>query len=122
MTIQSFVDLEAWKESRMLTLEIYRTTKTFPADERFALTDQMRRAAISVISNIAEGFGRNTAKDKTHFYSMAKGSLLELQSQIIISNDLEYLDKNTLTELNEHIIHTAKLLGGLIRSAMDHKY
>jgi len=119
MTIRSFTDLDAWKEARILTIAIYRATKTFPADEKFALTNQIRRAAISVISNIAEGFGRNTAKDKSHFYALAKGSLLELQSQIIISNDLSYLDEKTQSELENQIVRVAKLLGGLIRSAMD---
>lgn len=109
----------AWQEARKLTLEIYKATKTFPSDEKFALTNQVRRAAISVISNIAEGFGRNTAKDKAQFYSMAKGSLLELQSQMIISNDLEYIDNQTLKKVNERIFITTRLVAGLIKSAMD---
>jgi four helix bundle protein len=119
MTIRNFTDLEAWQKSREVTLLVYKITKSFPADEKFALTNQMRRAAISIISNIAEGFGRSTAKDKAHFYAAAKGSLLEVQSQAIIAEDLGYLDSLSRKKLEEAIMVSAKLISGLMNSAMD---
>lgn len=119
MTIRNFTDLNAWQKSREVTLLIYKITKNFPADEKFALTNQMRRASISVISNIAEGFGRGTAKDKAHFYASAKGSLLEVQSQAIIAEDLGYLESSARKILDEKILSAAKLISGLINSAMD---
>ncbi|MFA5830913.1 MAG: four helix bundle protein [Candidatus Paceibacterota bacterium] len=119
MTIRNFTDLDAWQKSREVTLLVYKITKSFPADEKFALTVQMRRAAISVISNIAEGFGRSTARDKAHFYASAKGSLLEVQSQAIIAEDLGYLASLQRKNLDEKITATARLISGLINSAMD---
>ena len=90
-TIREFTDLNAWQKAHKVVLLTYRATKYFPKDEMFDLTNQMRRASISAESNIAEGFGRNTQKDKQHFFGIAKGSLLELQSQSITARDLEYL-------------------------------
>jgi len=92
-SITSFKDLHAWKHAHAVVLEIYKCTKSFPKDERFGLTDQMRRVVVSITSNIAEEFGRLTKKDKSHFYAIAKGSLFELQSQLQIAHDLQYLEK-----------------------------
>ncbi len=89
--IQTFKDLTAWQQAHNLVLFIYKITDSFPKTELFALNTQMRRAAISITSNIAEGFGRSTSKDKRHFYTISKGSLLELDSQIAIANDLQYI-------------------------------
>lgn len=88
--IKSFTDLNAFKEAHKLALLIYKTTKYFPKEEKFSLIDQMRRAAISITSNIAEGFSRNTIKDKCQFYTLAQGSLSELQSQLLLAKDLGY--------------------------------
>jgi four helix bundle protein len=92
MKIKSFTDLDAWKESHRLVIMIYGMTKNFPSEEIFGLTNQMRRAAISISSNIAEGFSRETNKDKKHFYIIAKGSLIELQCQLVAARDIGYLD------------------------------
>jgi len=119
-TIKTFKDLNAWKHAHEVVLETYRITKNFPNDEQFGLTNQMRRASVSVTSNIAEGFGRLTKKDKAHFYSIAKGSLFELQSQLQIAYDLQYLDKQFFEKINKDIERTLKLTYGLIKSAMDH--
>jgi len=86
--IKSFMDLDAWKEGHRLVLEIYQITKKFPREELFGLTNQLRRAAVSFTSNIAEGFSRNSYKEKLQFYSMALGSLTEIQNQLLISRDI----------------------------------
>ena len=91
--IKSFTDLNAWKEGHGLVLSIYKITKTFPADERFGLTDQMRRCSVSITSNIAEGFSRKTKKEKAQFFYMALGSVTELQNQLLIVRDLSYISK-----------------------------
>jgi four helix bundle protein len=85
-------DLEIWKLSIRLVKETYLMTKTFPDDERFGLTSQMRRAAISVPSNIAEGAGRISKREFIHFLSISLGSLSELETQFVIAKELEYLD------------------------------
>ena len=78
--IRSFTDLNAWKEGHKLVILVYKTTKDFPKKETYSLVDQMRRAATSVTSNIAEGFGRQTYKEKAQFYYQAQGSLVELKN------------------------------------------
>lgn len=117
--ICSFKDLNAWKNAHNLALKIYQITKKFPADEIYSLTSQMRRAVISIASNIAEGFSRKTKKDKIHFYIMSLGSLTELQSQIEISRDLHYLNEGDYFELNEKTIVVHKLINGLIKSLSE---
>lgn len=99
--IKSFTDLKTWQEARLLVLLIYRATYQFPKSELFVLTSQMRRAAISIASNIAEGFGRFSYPDKIRFYNLAHGSLIELKNQIIISNDLGYIKNNKETIINK---------------------
>jgi len=89
--IYSHKDLEVWKKSISLVREIYSVTKIFPSEERFGITQQMRRSAISVQSNIAEGSGRNSKKEFIQFLSIAQGSLAELETQIIISRELNYI-------------------------------
>ncbi len=117
--IQNFTDLNAWKEAHKLVLSIYTATKTFPGDEKFCLTSQIRRAAISIVSNIAEGFGRNTEKDKSQFYAISKGSVLETQSQLLVAKDLGYISEEDFQEIQKQIIIVQKLLSGLVASAMN---
>lgn len=117
--IQNFTDLNSWKEAHKLVLSIYTATKTFPNDEKFCLTSQLRRAAISIVSNIAEGFGRNTAKDKAQFYAISKGSVLEVQAQLLVAKDLEYLSENDFQDTQKQILIVQKLLSGLVASAMN---
>lgn len=116
--IQNFTDLIAWKEAHELILVVYRETTKFPDTEKFSLVSQMRRSAISITSNIAEGFGRNGAREKAQFYAVAKGSLLELQSQIYIARDLLYISKEKCDMLDEKILLITKLLAGLVKSSM----
>lgn len=114
--IEKFQDLFAWQEAHQLTLLVYRISREFPKEELFALTNQIRRAVVSVPSNIAEGYGRPSGKDRVHFFWIAKGSLLEVQSQFLIARDLGYLeDKSLIDSFNSQIEKTDKILTGLIR-------
>lgn len=114
--VKMFADLDAWRYSYKLGLDVYEITKLFPKEESFGLTSQMRRAIISVSSNIAEGFSRHTVADKSRFYAMAHGSLTELQSQLYIARGVKYLSDSTFQELNDKSIKVHKLLTGLIKS------
>lgn len=113
---RSFEDLVAWQEARTLAKEVYFVTRVFPKDEQFALTSQMRRAATSGTANIAEGFSRQTAPDKVHFYSIALGSLTELQSFLYTALDVEYIQENIRQKLYDQSVQSHKLLNGLIIS------
>lgn len=115
--ITRFTDLTAWQEAYKLVLLIYKATKDFPKEELYSLADQMKRAATSVTSNIAEGFGRQSYKEKVQFYYLAKGSLTELENQVLISNGLNYIPKNLLTQTEEQLRITQQLLHGLIRKS-----
>ncbi len=114
--IKSFTDLNAWKEAHNLVLMIYSITKNFPKEELFSLVNQLRRAVVSITSNIAEGFSRATDKDKVHFYIMALGSLTEVQNQVIIAKDLKYISKDEFSMLEKQITISSKILNGLIKS------
>lgn len=113
--IKSFTDLIAWKEGHKLVLIIYKTTKTFPKEELFGLVSQMRRCAVSITSNIAEGFSRGTAKDKFQFYCIAHGSLTELQNQLVITRDLKLISPGEFKEIANQTVIIAKLINGLKR-------
>lgn len=117
--IQTFRDLKAWQEAHKLVLEVYQITKTYPADEKFGLVSQSQRAAVSISSNIAEGFGRFSAKDKHHFYSMAKTSLAELQNQFLVARDLKYTDENKFAEMYSQSDTVGALIKGLMRSVSN---
>src|ERR1700746_1623978 len=95
----NYRELVVWQRAMDLVLEVYRSTRNFPRDEIFGLTSQMRRAAVSVPSNVAEGKGRYSPKDRTHFVYQARGSLLELQTQITVAGKLSYLDLKTAKNL-----------------------
>ncbi len=121
LKIQDFTDLIAWKKGHAIILKIYEITKHFPESEKFTLTNQMTRASISITSNIAEGFGRNSAKDKIHFYAISKGSAFELRSQLHIAKDLEYISSETFKNLEDDLIEVTKLISGIMNSAQDRK-
>ena len=89
--IRTFTDLKVWQEGHSLVLNIYEATEKFPKEETYSLIDQMRRASVSVTSNIAEGFGRQSYKDKLRFYYNAQGSLTELKNQLLVAKDVKYL-------------------------------
>jgi len=115
--IQSFTDLVAWEEGHTLVLAIYRITKLFLKTESFSLVDQMRRSAMSITNNIAEGFSRRTKKDKIQFYYMALGSTTELQNQLVISRDLTYLKTELFNSIAQQTVLVNKLINGLLKSA-----
>lgn len=114
--ITHFTQLIAWKTSHELALEVYKLTETFPRNT-FSLIDQIRRSSLSISSNIAEGFSRKNKKEKIQFYYIAKGSLTELQNQLILSKDLSYISEETFNILSEKTNLAYKLLNGLIYSA-----
>jgi four helix bundle protein len=104
----SYKDLRAWKQAMDLALAIYRNTRGFPKEELYGLTAQLRRAAVSVPSNIAEGKGRSSDKDFVLFLHHARGSLLELQTQLAIATDLHYLAMPQAAQLLEQAETLAK--------------
>ena len=110
----SYEDLEVWVETRNLVKIIYSLTKSFPKDELYGLTSQIRRSAVSVPSNIAEGIGRKHIKDSLQFFYIARGSLYELETQLYLSFDQEYISKNKLESTLDMITSCKKLLNGFI--------
>lgn len=119
-TIRSFTDLNAWKRAHDLTCTIYRSTQKFPKEERYGLTNQIRRAALSISSNIAEGFSRRTSSDKKQFYYIALGSLTEVQNQILVARDLQYINKELFSIIASKTIVVSKLINGLLKSSTSH--
>jgi len=116
MKITNFKQLNSWQQSHFLVLTIYKISSTFPKQEQFGLTNQIRRAAVSITSNIAEGFGRIGKKEKQHFFQIALGSLNEVESQLEIAKDLRYINSKTYQQTLVHVQTSSKLLSGLIRS------
>ena len=114
----SFEKLIAWQKARELASEIYKITKLFPKDELFGLTSQMRRCAVSIASNLAEGSGRNSMKDKARFTEIAFGSALELLNQLILSFDFEYFEEQKYIEIREKITEVTVLINGLYKSQL----
>lgn len=115
--IRSFIDLNAWKEGHELVLMIYKTTDSFPRKEDYSLTSQMRRCAVSITSNIAEGFGRRSYKDKVKFYYISLGSVDELQNQLLVARDVKYLNREIFNSVLHQTIKVHKLVNGLIKSS-----
>lgn len=115
-TIKNYRDLEVWKQSMELTVQIYDLTVMLPGHEQFGLVSQMRRAAVSIPSNIAEGHSRKGKKEYAHHASIAKGSLAELETQMILCYKLKFIDRDTLTPVWDIAQQVGKLLSGLLRS------
>jgi four helix bundle protein len=115
MTIQSFRDLVAWQRAIDLAESIYHATYDWPADERFGLTSQIRRAAVSVMANIAEGQGRTGPREFLHHLSIADGSLSEVEAHLIFAHRLQFIDEATLDRLLQHLEQTRGPLRGLIQ-------
>ena len=116
-TITSFTQLDAWKEGHALVLEVYAIVRAFPKEETFILTSQICRAVISVTSNIAEGFSRQSYREKIQFYSIALGSLTEVQNQLLIARDLGYVSRVEFSKIAKHTVVVHKLLNGLIKKS-----
>ena len=112
----SFWDLRVWQEAKTLAVEIYRATAVFPRHELYGLSQQLRRAAVSVPSNIAEGKGHRSDKEFVHFLFHARGSLMELQTQLVIAGELQYLSKAEKNRLLLLAAGVGRALSGLINS------
>ena len=114
--IRDFTHLDTWKEGHKLAIGVYEITTTFPKSETFGLVDQMRRCAVSITSNIAEGFSRFSIKEKLQFFRISAGSLTELQNQLIISKDVGFLKNQVFEPLFDKSMTVLRMLNGLIRS------
>lgn len=117
MEIKTFRDLIAWQKAMQLAREVYKGTSLMPDTERFGLTGQMRRAAVSVPSNIAEGYGRESLTDYIRFLKTARGSLMELETQLLLAQDLGFL--RITHGLSESLTETSRVLQGLIGSLKE---
>jgi four helix bundle protein len=116
MAIQTYRDLAVWQKSMELVVEVYRLAKILPPEETFGLASQIKRAAVSIPANIAEGYGRLHRKEYLHHLSVARGSLMETETHLQIAVRLNYLERSQVTALWELLQETGRLLNGLIRS------
>ena len=116
----AFENMNAWQEARKLVVAVYQLLDKFPTTEKYALCDQIRRAIVSVPSNLAEGSGRISTKEQLHFYEIAYGSLMESYNQLIIAKDLNYIDEEHLNEIQQQIDVVARMINGL-RSSIKKK-
>lgn len=110
--INSFKDLIVWQKSHQLVLAIYSITKTFPKEEIFSLTNQVRRASVSIAANISEGYKKKTIPNKLNFINIAEGSLEELKYYIILSKDLKYIDEKNYEQLYNYAEEVGRLING----------
>lgn len=114
--IESFTDLETWKAAHAFRVKVINQTLKFGKEHQYGLTSQLQRAAISIGSNIAEGFGRQGKQEKLQFYRISRGSLTEIQDQLILARDIRLIENAAFKVLAEESIIVHKLLNGLIRS------
>ena len=119
--IRSYRDLKVWQVAMDFVVDCYRHTESFPATERYGLTQQVRRAAVSVPSNIAEGHGRTHLGEYLHSLSIANGSLMELETQLLIGQRLGFLDVDINNALLKRSAEIGKMLRGLIRKLSDRR-
>ena len=111
-----FEKLDVWQKARLFVKDVYCTVKTFPAEERFTLVQQIQRATISIVSNIAEGSSRSSLKEQIRFIEMAYGSLMEVYCQFLIAEDLEYINETQLAQLRSAIDEISNKLNALRNS------
>ena len=119
--VESFRDLVVWQKAIDLSQRIYIITQRFPKEEMFGITSQIRKAVVSIASNIAEGHGRNTTGEYIHFVGISKGSFCELETQLTISRRIGFLTEETLNDLMNDCAHIGRLLNGLIHSLQNKK-
>jgi len=119
--IKSFRDLLVWQKGHELVIDIYKITKNFPDEERYNLVSQMRRAAVSIISNLVEGFRRRGVKDSLNFYNRSDSSLEELKYQILLSRDLNYISMGEFTNINNKSEEVSRMLFAWIKSQRNNK-
>lgn len=113
-SINTYRDLDVWQHCRLLVKDVYKLTNKFPREEQFGLTNQLRRASVSIPSNIAEGCGRNYSKDSIQFFFIARGSLYEVETQLILSSDLDLISGEDMKQMLEKIKKCKMLLNGFI--------
>ena len=114
--LRSFKDLKVWQKSYNLCLKAYKITSAFPKEERFGLTSQIRRSAVSIPSNIAEGYGRKTTVDYVRMLYIAYGSTCELETQVLLAGDLGFIDKGDLSAAIENVKEVERMLKALIKT------
>ncbi|HEY3265303.1 MAG TPA: four helix bundle protein [Armatimonadota bacterium] len=114
--MQNFRELKVWRKAHDLALDVYRFSSAFPADERYGLTSQVRRAAASVATNIAEGCGRQTRADFAHFLSVAMGSACETEYQLLLAHDLGYLGEEAYLDAEGRLGEVKRMLAALIQT------
>lgn len=114
--VSTYKDLIAWQKAITLVTDVYKITKTFPETEKFGLTSQLNRAIVSVPTNIAEGWGRESSKNYLQFLRISRGSLMEVETLLLISSNLDYTDKETFNTLSDKAEEVGKILQGLIKS------
>ena len=114
--LKNYKELKVWQKSYELCLEIYKTTAKFPKEERYGLTSQIRRSAVSIPSNIAEGYGRKTTMDYVRMLYISYGSVCELETQVLLAGDLGFFEKSELGTLKEGIAEVERMLKALIKS------
>lgn len=111
--MQDFTKLKVWQKAHNFTINLYKITRDFPIEEKYGLTNQIRRASVSIESNIAEGCGRNSNKEFSRFLDIAQGSVYEVRTQLFIARDLEYINWETFNLLNTKIVEISKMLNSL---------
>ena len=116
MAIRSYRDLTVWNTAVQLTLEVYHITESFPQSERFGLTSQLRRAAVSIASNIAEGHARSTRGEYLNFLSVARGSTIEVEVQLYLAEQIGYVQSPTLTNARSYCDAISRMISGLRRA------
>jgi four helix bundle protein len=114
--MHNFKELKVWQASMQLSNAVFSITRSFPVQERYILVSQMMRCAISIPSNIAEGCGRRSTKETSHFLSIALGSSFELETQIILSKNFNFIDNNTFDSIIDQISQVQRMLNGLQKS------
>lgn len=116
-SIKTYKDLQIWQKGIQIVIKCYKLTKDFPIEEMYALTSQIKRASVSISSNIAEGYGRKTDKSFSHFLDIARGSLYELETQLIIANELEFVkNKSLFNEIISLIEEESKMINAFSKS------
>jgi four helix bundle protein len=118
--IKTHKDLDVWKKGVVFVIEIYKITEQFPKSEVYGLSSQIRRASLSIPTNIAEGFGRNHKKELLQFLNIAMGSAAEIDTLLLISKELKYLTNVNYSELSELLDHISRMLKNLSKSISNH--
>ena len=119
MVTYSFENVLAWQKAHAFVLLVYQVTKTFPPDERFGLTSQFRRAAVSIEANIAEGYKKLSKADKLRLFNIAQGSLEECRDYILLARDLGYYDSDVFLQLHNQIENTSKFINSYCKGIID---